>query len=47
MNKRLIGVAIAAVLAVAGTFIILRYVNEADERAQADVDLVEVYVIDT
>ena len=45
MNKRLIGVAVAALLALLGTVVILRYVNDADERARADVELVEVYVI--
>ena len=47
MNKRLIGVAIAALLALLGTIAILRYVNDADERARADVELVEVYVVDS
>lgn len=47
MNKRLIGVAIAAVLALLGTIAILRYVNDADERARADVELVEVYVVES
>lgn len=45
MNKRLIGVAVAALLALLGTVVILRYVNDADERARADVELVEVFVI--
>lgn len=46
MNKRLIGVALAALLAVIGTIAILAYVNDADDRARADVDLVEVFVIE-
>jgi pilus assembly protein CpaB len=46
MNKRLIGVAVAALLALLGTIVILRYVNDADERARADVELVEVFVIE-
>ncbi len=39
MNKRLIGVAIAAVLALVGTILILSYVNDADDRARAEVEL--------
>lgn len=46
MNKRLIGVALAALLAVIGTIAILAYVNDADDRARADVELVEVFVIE-
>jgi len=46
MNKRLIGVAAAALLALLGTILILRYVNDADDRARADVELVEVFVIE-
>ncbi len=46
MNKRLIGVALAAVLAVVGTFAVLAYVRDADDRARSDVELVEVYVIE-
>ncbi|MEQ8841082.1 MAG: hypothetical protein RIB98_08875 [Acidimicrobiales bacterium] len=46
MNKRLIGVAVAALLAALGTVVILRYVNDADERAQADAELVEVFVVE-
>jgi pilus assembly protein CpaB len=46
MNKRLIGVAIAAVLALVGTILILSYVNDADDRARAEVELVEVFVIE-
>lgn len=47
MNKRLIGAAAAAALAVVGTFAILLYVRDADDRAKADIELVEVYVIET
>jgi pilus assembly protein CpaB len=46
MNKRLIGVAVAALLALLGTVVILRYVSDADERARADVELVEVFVVE-
>ena len=35
MNRRLLGVAGAAALAVIGTFAILAYVRDADDRAQA------------
>lgn len=46
MNKRLLGAALAAGLAVIGTFAILLYVRDADDRAQADLELVDVYVIE-
>lgn len=46
MNKRLLGAAAAAGLAVLGTFAILLYVRDADDRAKADVELVEVFVIE-
>ncbi len=46
MNKRLLGAAAAAGLAVIGTFAILLYVRDADDRAKADIELVEVYVIE-
>ena len=46
MNRRLLGVAGAAALAVIGTFAILAYVRDADDRAQADAELVEVYTVD-
>lgn len=46
MNKRLLGAAAAAGLAVLGTFAILLYVRDADDRARADVELVEVFVIE-
>ena len=46
MKKRLIGVTLAAVLAVIGTFAVLAYVRDADDRARSDVELVEVFVIE-
>jgi len=46
MNKRLLGLAAASILALVGTIAILTYVQDADDRAQADVELVEVYVVE-
>ncbi len=46
MNKRLLGAAAAAGLAVLGTLAILLYVRDADDRAKADIELVEVFVIE-
>lgn len=45
MNKRLLAVGAAGLLAVVGVFVILAYVRDADNRAQSDVELVEVYVV--
>ena len=46
MRKRVLAVAAAAVLALIGTLAILAYVRDADDRARADLELVEVYVVD-
>jgi pilus assembly protein CpaB len=46
MNRRLMGFAGAAVLAVIGAFAILVYVRDADDRAQSDLELVEVYMVE-
>lgn len=45
MNRRLLGIAGAALLAVLGTIAILAYVGDADDRAQAELELVEVFVV--
>jgi len=47
MNKRVIGMAVSVALAAAGTFAILSYVKNADERALAGEATVEVLVVDT
>lgn len=46
MNRRLLGFAGAALLAVIGAIAILVYVGDADDRAQSDLELVEVYMVD-
>ena len=46
MNKRLLGAAAAAVLAVLGTIAVLAYVSDADDRARQEIALVEVYVME-
>ena len=46
MNRRVMGAIAAGVLAVVGTLVILAYVRDADDRAQADIEMVEVYVVD-
>jgi len=46
MNKRLLGLVASLVLAGVGTFFLVSYVNQADERAAADETRVEVLVVD-
>ena len=46
MNRRIIGIVAAALLAALGTFVIVSYVQGADERAQAGETMVEVLVVD-
>ena len=46
MRRRIIVVAAAAVLALIGTLAIIAYVRDADDRARADVEFVEVLVVD-
>lgn len=46
MNRRVIAVAAAAVLALVGTLVIVAYVRDADDRARSDVELVEVLVVE-
>ena len=45
MKRRLIGVIVAVALAAGGTFVILSYVNSAEERAVAGEETVEVLVV--
>lgn len=45
MNKRWLGVAASVALAVVGTFLLVNYVQGADERALADEETVEVLVV--
>lgn len=44
-NKRWIGVVVAVVLAALGTFVLIQYVNSADQRALAGQETIEVYVL--
>jgi len=44
-NKRWIGVVLAVVLAALGTFVLVQYVNSADERALAGQETIEVLVL--
>jgi pilus assembly protein CpaB len=44
-NKRWIGVVAAVVLAALGTFILIQYVNSADQRALAGQETIQVYVL--
>ena len=46
MSKRVIAVAAAAVLALVGTLVVIAYVRDADDRARADVEFVEVLVVE-
>ena len=46
MNRRVMAAIAAGVLAVVGTLVILAYVRDADDRAQADIEMVEVYTVD-
>ncbi len=46
MNKRLTGIIVAIVLAAIGTVALVAFVRNAEERAQAGEELVEVYVVD-
>ncbi len=45
MNRKVLGVIASAVLAVLGAFLVLSYVNNADERAAAGEERVEVLVV--
>jgi len=45
VNKKVIGIGISIVLALVGVFLVLSYVNEADERALADQETVELLVV--
>ncbi len=47
MNKKLLGVATALMLALIGTVALVAYVTNAEERALAGEELVEVYVVTT
>ena len=46
MTRRALGVVIALVLAAVGTWIIVRYVQDADERALEGIEVVDVLVVD-
>ena len=46
MNRRIIGIGIAVLLAAVGTFVLVSYVDGADDRAQAGETMVDVLVID-
>ncbi|WP_353808487.1 RcpC/CpaB family pilus assembly protein [Agromyces sp. SYSU T00194] len=46
MRIRIIGAIAAIVLAAAGAFLVVNYVNGADERAAAGAELVDVYVVE-
>lgn len=46
MNRKLIGIVSALVLALVGTVALVGYVNNAEQRALEGEDLVEVYVVD-
>lgn len=45
MNRRLVSAIAAGVLAVLGAVLLVSYVNNADERAMADMDPIEVLVV--
>ena len=47
MNRKLVGIVAAVVLALAGTTALVAYVSSAEERALAGEELVEVYVVTT
>lgn len=44
MKKQIIAVALAAVLAIAGIFLLVRYAQNADDRARAGTETVEVLI---
>ena len=44
MNRRLIGLVVALALAGVATFLLVQWVNSADERAREEEDLAEVFV---
>lgn len=46
MNRRLIGLVLAVLMAAAGTFVLVSYVRGAEERAIAGEESVEVLVVD-
>jgi len=46
LNRRVLGVVAAILLAAAGTWVLVQYVSKADERAEADQELVAVLVVD-
>jgi pilus assembly protein CpaB len=46
MTRRIVGLAVAALLAVAGTVALVAYVTTAERRALAGEQLTEVYVVD-
>lgn len=45
MNRKVVGVVTALILALAGTVALVAYVGDAEERALAGEELVEVYVV--
>lgn len=47
MNRRVLGLVASLALATVGTFLVLSYVNNADERAAAGEERVEVLVVTT
>ncbi len=46
MNRRIIAIVASALVAAVGAFVIVAYVQDADERAQAGETMVEVLVVD-
>lgn len=46
MNRRVIGVVVSLLLALVGTWVLVRYVSAADERALEGQETVEVLVVD-
>lgn len=46
MNRRVLGVVAAILLAAAGTWVLVQYVSQADERAIEGQEVVEVLVVD-
>ncbi len=46
MNRRIIGIVAAVLLASVGTFVLVSYVRGADDRAQAGETMVDVLVVD-
>lgn len=47
MRIRIVGAALALVLAVVGAFLLVTYVNQADARAAADAQPAQVYIVKT